>query len=154
MLPLGENEAMRKGFVSLVFVLLALFAFADGVFVADQPSVRVFLPSKATTSVYPVDKVIGQTCSSSETETHKALFSMLCEQYSFEWTESHIAEPVRAALVKLFGDWFSEHLGGTDYILSVANNNSDGSSGINVRAKDSCMAFVLKDDQIISMKAL
>jgi len=146
---------MRKGFVSLVFVLLALSAFAGFAFADDaQTSVRVFLPSKAAKAVYPVDKVIGQTCPATETEAHKALFSMLCESYSFEWTESHIAEPVRSAIVKLFGDWLSEHLGGTDYILSVANNNSDGSFGINVRAKDSCMAFVLKDNQIISMKAL
>ena len=146
---------MRKGFVSLVLVLLALSAFAGVAFAAEaQTSVRVFLPSKAVSPVYPVDKVIGQTCPSTETEAHKALFSMLCEEYSFEWTESHIAESVRAAIVKLFGTWLSEHLGGTDYILSVANNNSDGSFGINVRAKDSCMAFVLKDNQIISMKEL
>ena len=79
---------------------------------------------------------------------------MLCESYSFEWTESHIAEQVRSAVVRLFGTWLSEHLGESDYILSVANANSDGSYGINVRAKDSCMAFVLKDDQIISMKQL
>ena len=146
---LGENRAMRKAFVSLIFILAAAVAFAE-----DQIPVRIFLPSQATSEAYPVDKVIGQTCPNSETQAHKALFSMLCESYSFEWTESHIAEQVRSAVVRLFGTWLSEHLGESDYILSVANANSDGSYGINVRAKDSCMAFVLKDDQIISMKQL
>lgn len=146
---MGENKAMRKAFACLVFVLLASFAFAE-----DQLPIRIYLPSKASSALFPVDKVIGQTCPSSETETHKALFSMLCESYSFEWTESHIAEAVRPAVVRLFGSWFSEYLGFSDYILSVANANSDGSFGINVRAKDSCMAFVLKDNQIISMRQL
>lgn len=140
---------MRKAFVSLIFILAAAVAFAE-----DQIPVRIFLPSQASSAAYPVDKVIGQTCPYSETQAHKALFSMLCESYSFEWTESHIAEQVRSAVVRLFGTWLSEHLGESDYILSVANANFDGSYGINVRAKDSCMAFVLKDDQIISMKQL
>lgn len=146
---LGENRAMRKAIVSLFFILVAALSFAE-----DQTPVRVFLPSQASAAVYPVDKVIGQTCPSSETEAHKALFSMLCESYSFEWTESHIAEQVRSAIVRLFGAWLSDNLGESDYILSVANANSDGSYGINVRSKDSCMAFVLKDDQIISMRQL
>ena len=141
---------MRKALVCLIFVLVFSFAFADD----EQTPIRVYLPSQASKTVYPVDKVIGQTCSVTETETHKALFSMLCESYSFEWTQSHIAEPERSAIVKLFGSWLSEHLGFSDYTLSVANANSDGSFGINVRAKDSCMAFVLKDNLIISMKEL
>ena len=146
---LGENGGMRKISVVLVMICVALCACA-----AEKQTVRTALPAKASAVLLPVDRTIGQTCSSSETEGHRVLYDMLKEQYSFEWTESHIAQDVRVALVRLFGDWLSDHLGASDILMSVASDNSDGSCGINVRVADSCMAFVLKDNMIISMREL
>lgn len=146
---LGENGGMRKICTFLALMCVALCAFA-----AEKQTVRTALPSKASAVLLPVDRTIGQTCSCTETEAHQALFDMLKEPYSFEWTESHIAEDVRTALVRLFGDWLSNHLGSSDILMSVANDNSDGSCGISVRIADSCMAFVLKENMIISMREL
>ena len=146
---LGENGGMKKICAAIILISVALCLCA-----ADKPAVRTALPSKASAGILPVDRVIGQTCPSSETQTHQVLSGMLAEQYSFEWTESHIAQEVRQPLVRLFGNWLSEHLGSSDVLMSVANENSDGSCGINVRLGGGCMAFVLKDGLIVSMREL
>lgn len=141
---------MRKFLLCLAMLILSLCAFA-----ADSENVRVYFPSKATDrAVFPVDAVIGQTCSASESAEHQILYDMLVEPYTFEWTESHIREQERSALVKLFGSWLSENLGSSDILLSTSLRNSDSSVTISVRVNGSCMAFVLKDGLVISMKAL
>ena len=141
---------MRKALSLLFLILIPLCAFAE-----DVSSVRTAFPSRASKAgILPVDRTIGQTCSPDESEVHRILYGMLGEPYSLEWTESHIAEDVRAALVRLFGSWLSDHLGTSDIIMSVGNGNSDGSFGISVRMDGSCIAFVLKDSLIVSMKEL
>ena len=141
---------MRKILLCLAVLILMLCAFA-----ADSENVRVFFPAKVTDRpLFPVDAVIGQTCSVSESDEHQILYEMLLEPYTFEWTQSHIREQERSALVKLFGSWLSDNLGSSDVLMSTSLRNSDKSVTISVRVNGSCMAFVLKDGLVISMKAL
>ena len=141
---------MKKTLLCLAMLILVFCAFAS-----DSQNVRVFFPSKVTgRQIFPVDDGIGQTCSVTESSDHQILFEMLKEPYTFEWTESHIREQERSALVKLFGPWLSENLGSSDVLMSTSLRNSDSSVSISVRVNGSCMAFVLKDGLVISMKAL
>ena len=124
--------------------------------VAETPSVRVEFPASSSSdkAVLPTDGVIGQICDPDADEAHKVLSAMLGRGYSFEWTQECIAEEMRAPLVNLFGTWLSEHLPAENVLFSVSHENSDSSVSINVRIGAFCMAFVLKDNVIISMKEL
>ncbi len=134
----------------MIMILSALPVLAQ-----DSVPVRVAMPSKATGSpVLPYDRVIGQVVESDCDGNHVLLSGALHEDYSFEWTESHIASEVRSALVRLFDRWLSTHLPCTRILMSVSHVNADGSTGINVRADGSCMSFVLSDGMIVSMKEL
>ncbi len=141
---------MRKALCILILVSVLACAFA-----ADNESVRTFFPANASPkAVFPIDAVIGQTCPVDASEDHGKLFAMLTEPYSFEWTQSHLSENERAALVQIFGSWLSANLGQGEVLMSVASKNAEGSVGISVRKNGSCMAFVLKDDLIIAMREL
>ncbi len=141
---------MRKALLVSVLMLLAFCAFA-----ADPTGVRTYFPSKATFSeILPYDEVLGQTCSATSSSEHQILLRMLQESYSFEWTQTHIRESERSAIVRLFGSWLSENLGSTDVLMSVSRRNEDGSFSISVRVNGHCMAFVLLDALVVSMKEL
>ena len=141
---------MRKAFLALVLSLVMLNVFA-----AEPQSPRTFFPSKVTDNVIlPVDGTIGQTCSASESPEHIALASMLSEPYTFEWTQSHIREQERAAIVGLFGAWLSKNLGSADVLFSLAHRNEDGSCSISVKVNGSAMGFVLSDGLVVAMKEL
>ena len=144
---------MRNRILCLMALLIILATFP--VLAGDSSSVRVTMPSTATKSpILPFDRVIGQVVEPDCDDNHLLLFNVLKEAYSFEWTESHIAPEVRTALVRLFDPWLSTHLPCYEILLSASYVNSDGSTGINVRADGSCMAFVLSDGMIVSMKEL
>ena len=144
---------MRKRCLCLMALIIMLAAFP--VMADDSVPVRVAMPSKATESpILPFDRGIGQVVEPDCDENHRILFSALMEAYSFEWTESHIAPEVRQALVRLFDQWFSTHLPCSEILLSASHVNADGSTGINVRADGSCVAFVLSGGMIVSMKEM
>ena len=144
---------MRKRCLCLMALIIMLAAFP--VMADDSVPVRVAMPSKATESpILPFDRVIGQVVEPDCDENHRILFSALMEAYSFEWTESHIAPEVRQALVRLFDQWFSTHLPCSEILLSASHVNADVSTGINVRADGSCVAFVLSGGMIVSMKEM
>ena len=144
---------MRNRFLCLMASIIILSVFP--VMADDSSSVRVTMPSKITkTSVLPFDRVIGQVVEPDCDDNHMFLFNALREAYSIEWTESYIAPEVRIALVRLFDPWLSTHLPCSEILLSDSFVNADGSTGINVRADGSCMAFVLSDGMIVSMKEL
>ena len=141
----------KKTLVMSILILAAAMSLSA----ADVQSVRTYLPSLASEQgMLPVDDVIGQTAGPDCDDAHKALYSALGEDYSFEWTQSRIAQPVRAALVKLFDSWFSSHLPCSGIMMSVSHANADGSVGINVRCGESCMAFVMSEGMIVSMKEI
>ena len=140
-------EGKRKLALSLMvlFVMLPLCA-------AGLQSARTSLPATATqTGLLPVDSTMGQVAQPDSDEAHQVLSAALKEEYSFDWTETHIAEPVRAALVRLFDGWLSTHLPCTGILMSVSRINADGSTAITVRTGDSCMSFVLSGGLIVSM---
>ena len=144
---------MRNRFLCLLTLLIILAAFP--VMADDLSSVRVTMPSKATKSpILPFDRVIGQVVEPDCDDNHMVLYNALKEAYSFEWTESHIAPEVRTALVRLFDPWLSTHLPCSEILLSASHVNADGSTGINVRADGSCVAFVLSGGMIVSMKEM
>lgn len=154
---------MRKLLSVLAIILVTLCIFADdsesGSLSSPNianitDSVRTALPAKTGTPMLPKDVKIGQVVSYTESPDHETLNKMLREEYSFEWTESHIAEQERPTLVKLFGSWLSQNLPATNFLMSKMSINQDGSVVINVRIGNSCMAFVLKDSMIVSMKEL
>ncbi len=141
---------MRKAAFVLALLLVPFVLVAE-----DSHSLRTFFPSQSSgASILPVDDVIGQTCSATETEEHRCLQEMLGDGYSFEWTQRCLSEETRSALVRLFDPWFSKNLPCRDALFSVAVYNEDGSCGINARIGGSCMAFVLKDSRIVMMKEL
>ncbi len=143
---------MRKTAVlSILLLLVASFSLYA------NDSVRTYFPflsKEATSLVLPVDSVIGQTAGSDSSETHLLLKKALGESYSYEWTQTYLAEETRASLVQLFGTWLSENLGKGGAIFSTLHRNQDGSVGINVRLNGSCMAFVLSEGRIVSMSQL
>ena len=140
---------MKKSF--LAAVLMILFALA-GLY-ADE--IRVELPQNRTGNlIMPVDSVIGQTADRNVNENVQELYKAFREEYSFEWTEKHIAEEARASLVKLFGSWLSENLPIGDALFSLPYVNADGTVGVNVRVGSSCLAILLSGNQIVSMRLL
>ena len=146
---MGENEVMKKRKV-LACVLILVLAF--GALFAE---VRVEFPGMHDrTSVLPVDAVIGQIADESSDAAVHSLALALKEEYSFEWTQNHIAEESRASLVRLFGPWFSENLPCGAALFSVPYMNGDGTVGVNVRIGSSCMAFLLEESMIVSMRLL
>ena len=106
----------------------------------------------AGAGILPVDDALGLVAGPDSDEAHSILYSALLEEYSFDWTETHISQPVRAALVRLFDGWLSTHLPCSDILMSISRFNADGSTTITVRTGDSCMSFVLSDGLIVSMK--
>ena len=145
---LGENEGMKKGFLAVLMILLALSPLFAG-------EVRVAMPQNRSGSpMLPVDTVIGQVADENSDEAVRKLASALREEYSFGWTQTHISEEYRASLVKLFGSWFSETLPVSNVLFSVPYVNSDGTVGVNVRIGQVCMAFLLSGNQIVSMRQL
>ena len=141
---------MKKRKVLAIALILVL---AFGALHADE--VRVEFPKMHDrTSILPVDSVIGQIADESSDPAVHALSLALKEEYSFEWTQNHIAEESRASLVKLFGTWFSENLPSGETLFSVPHVNSDGTIGVNVRIGSSCMAFLLQGNMIVSMRLL
>ena len=145
MVPMERKRTLIT-FLMVLIVLLPLCA-------AESQSARISLPKNATEAgILPVDSSIGQTAQPDSDEAHSVLYAALTEGYSFDWTESHLAEPVRAALVRLFDSWFSTHLPCTDILMSVSRVNADGSTAITVRTGDSCMSFVLSGGLIVSMR--
>ena len=147
---LGENGVMmkRKVLASVLVLLIAL-----GVLSAAE--VRVEFPRNHSDSVMlPVDAVIGQTADRDSDGVLQSLALALKEEYSFEWTQNHIAEQSRASLVRLFGTWFSENLPADTVLFSVPLVNADGTVGVNVRIGSSCMAFLLQGNMIVSMRLL
>ena len=136
--------------MALLIIFVSFPALAD-----DSTPVRVAMPSNVTESpILPFDRVIGQVVEPDCDDNHVLLYNALREAYSFEWTETHIAPEVRAALVRLYDQWLATHLPCSEILLSVSHVNADGSTGINVRADGSCMAFVLSGGMIVSMKEL
>ena len=145
---MGENEGMKKGFLAVLMILLALSPLFAG-------EVRVAMPQNRSGSpMLPVDTVIGQVADENSDEAVRKLASALREEYSFGWTQTHISEEYRASLVKLFGSWFSETLPVSNVLFSVPYVNSDGTVGVNVRIGQVCMAFLLSGNQIVSMRQL
>ncbi len=144
-----ENCRMKRLVTALMLLSLALCAFAsDG-------GVRTVLPSLAgERPQLPIDTEIGQLGNFRDTREHEVLTGMLFEPYSFEWTERHLAQESREALVRLFGTWMSENLPASEMLISESRVNEDGSTVINVRLHGTCMAFVLRDGVIVSMKEL
>ena len=98
--------------------------------------------------------MIGQLSEENSDASVQSLASALRQEYSFGWTQEHIAEEFRASLVKLFGAWFSETLPVNSVLFSVPYVNSDGTVGVNVRIGQVCMAFLLSGNQIVSMRQL
>ena len=144
-------ELMGKRLLTFIMILVAVLPLYS----AEVQSVRTYLPALASgDGMLPVDDVIGQTATPDCDDAHKALYGALGEDYSFEWTQTHIAQPVRSALVRLFDSWFSSHLPCSGILMSVSHVNADGSVGINVRIGGSCMAFVMSDSMIVSMKEI
>lgn len=143
---MGENKAVKKRFSAiliLMFVSCLLFA----------AEIRVAFPAAHIGNVIlPVDSEIGQLAEEDSHEAVAVLAAALREEYSFEWTETHIHESVRASLVKLFGSWFSENLPASAILFSVPHENPDGTVGVNVRIGESCVSFILEGNQIISMR--
>ena len=141
---------MRKRKVlacTLILVLVVGALFAD--------EVRVEFPKlHDRTYILPLDSVIGQIADESSDACVHALALALNEEYSFDWTQNHIAEESRASLVKLFGSWFSENLPSGEALFSAPHVNGDGSVGVNVRIGSSCMAFLLQGNMIVSMRLL
>ncbi len=134
--------------LALVLIFLSLSVFgAEG-------SVRAFFPSTRTVGRLPVDSTIGQTAQPDSSDVHDLVSRALASEYSFEWTETFLHPDVRGSLVSLFGTWLSENLPASEPLLSVSHRNSDGSFGLNVRVGDSCMAFIVDGDFIVSMKRL
>ena len=129
-------------------ILLALSGlYADGI--------RVDLPqNRSGNMIMPVDAVIGQTADRDVNEDVRKLSLALSEEYSFEWTQEHIAEQARASLVKLFGSWFSENLPVPEVLFSLPYVNADGTVGVNARVGSTCMAFLLEGGQIVSIRLL
>ena len=145
---LGENGAMKKRLLAVLLILLAFFPLFAG-------EVRIAMPQNRSGSpMLPVDAVIGQIAEEDSDEAVRKLASALREEYSFEWTQAHIAEEYRASLIKLFGAWFSETLPVSTVLFSVPHVNSDGTVGVNVRIGQVCMAFLLSGNQIVSMRQL
>lgn len=141
----------KKIHLIILMILAALLPLCA----AESQTVRSYLPSLSSErGLLPVDGVIGQTAEPDCDDAHKALSAALSEDYSFDWTQTYIAEPVRAALVRLFDSWFSTHLPCSAVLMSVSHPNADGSIGINVRVGDSCMSFVMSDGVIVSMKEI
>ena len=145
---LGENGGMKRGFLAVLLILIAFSPlFAE--------EVRIVMPQNRSDSLMlPVDAVIGQIADESSDEAVRKLASALREEYSFEWTQVHIAEEYRASLVKLFGTWFSENLPVSTVLFSVPYVNGDGTVGVNVRIGQVCMAFLLEGNQIVSLRLL
>ena len=145
---MGENGDMKRGFLAVLMIILVISPlFAE--------EVRVVMPQNRSGSpMLPVDTVIGQVADENSDEAVRELASSLREEYSFEWTQTHIAEEYRASLVKLFGAWFSETLPVNSVLFSVPYVNSDGTVGVNVRIGQVCMAFLLSGNQIVSMRQL
>ena len=139
----------------IILLFMILIAAAMPLYCAGEKPVRTYLPAMASQrGMLPVDNVIGPVAEPDCDDAHAALYSALTEGYSFEWTQTYIAEPVRAALVKLFDSWFSTHLPCSGILMSVSHENADGSIGINVRTDGSCVAFVMSDGMIVSMKEI
>ncbi len=135
----------------LACALILVLAF--GALFADE--VRIEFPKlHDRTCILPLDSVIGQIADVSSDSTVHVLALALQEEYSFEWTQNHIAEESRASLVKLFGSWFSEHLPSGEALFSMPHVNGDGTVGVNVRIGSSCMAFLLQENMIVSMRLL
>ena len=117
--------------------------------------IRVDLPqNRSENMLLPTDSVLGQLADETSYEAVSALAQAMREDYSFEWTEAHIAEQYRASLVRLFGDWFSENLPVSGALFSLPVVNADGTVGVNVRVGSSCMAFLLEGNLIVSMRLL
>ena len=141
-----EHKRIPVSCLMVILVMLPLFA-------GPPLSARTFLPMNASEAgLLPVDAVLGQVAQPDSDEAHSVLYAALREEYSFDWTETHIAQPVRAALVRLFDKWLSTHLPCTEVLMSVSRANADGSTAITVRTGDSCMSFVLSEGRIVSMK--
>jgi len=145
MVPMQRKRASVT-FLMVLIVLIPLCA-------AGSQSARTSLPKNATEAgILPVDSSIGQTAEPDSDEAHAILYAALREEYSFDWTETHLAEPVRAALVRLFDQWLSTHLPCGEILMSVSRSSADGSTAITVRTGDSCMSFVLSGGLIVSMR--
>ncbi|MBO4409911.1 MAG: hypothetical protein J5775_04075 [Spirochaetales bacterium] len=143
-----------SGFVKRLSFVMVLMVFCGGLACA-QTTVRTFFPATRTgSSVLPVDSVIGQTADSSSSQFHLLVAKALRSEYSYEWTQKYIREDVRAALIRLFGDWLSANLPAKGFLLSVLHTNADGSVGINIRVGETCLAVVVADGQIVSMTRL
>lgn len=133
-------------------MVILVLLFVSGLCAAE---IRVDLPKNRSGNIFlPVDSVLGQLSDADSDQAVSVLTSALREEYSFGWTEAHISEQYRASLVRLFGDWFSENLPASAALFSVPVQNADGTVGVNVRIGDSCMAFLLNDNQIVSMRLL
>ena len=154
---LSFREICRKmvamdGKRTISTLLLALLVMLP-LCAAPAPSARVALPMKASgAGILPVDDELGLVAGPDSDEAHSLLYSMLREEYSFDWTETHIAQPMRAALVRLFDGWLSTHLPCRDILMSISRGNADGSTTITVRTGDTCMSFVLSEGRIVSMR--
>ena len=145
---LGENGGMKKGFLAILMFLFAIFTLCAA-------EVRIVMPQNRSGSpMLPVDSVIGQIAEEDRDDAVRTLALALRQEYSFEWTEQHIAEEYRTSLVKLFGSWLSENLPATQILFSVPYVNSDGTVGVNARIGQDCMAFLLDGNQIVSMRLL
>lgn len=141
-----ERKRTLVSFLMFILVVLPLCA-------GPPLSVRTFLPMNASESgLLPVDDTLGQIEQPDSDEAHSVLYAALHEEYSFDWTETHIAQPVRAALVRLFDKWLSTHLPCGEVLMSASRANADGSTAITVRTGGSCMSFVLSEGQIVSMR--
>ena len=140
---------MKKALLTAVLILLIVFP----ALYADE--VRVVFPKNRSESpMLPVDSVIGQLADENSDASVYSLALALREEYSFGWTETHIAEQYRSSLVKLFGTWFSENLPVSEALFSAPYLNNDGTVGVNVRIGTSCMTFLLDGNQIVSMRLL
>ena len=142
---------VMSGFVKRLSLMVVLVVFG-GALACAQTSVRTFFPASRTgASVLPADSVIGQTADSASSELHMLVAKALKSEYSFGWTQKYIRADVRAAIVRLFGDWLSENLPAKSFLLSVVHTNADGSCGINIRVGETCFAVVIANGQIVSM---
>ena len=140
---------MKKALLTAVLILLIVFP----ALYADEVRV-VFAKNRSESPMLPVDSVIGQLADENSDASVYSLALALREEYSFEWTETHIAEQYRSSLVKLFGTWFSENLPVSEALFSAPYLNNDGTVGVNVRFGTSCMTFLLDGNQIVSMRLL
>ena len=133
--------------LSVIMILMLVSCLLFGA------EIRVAFPAAHSGNVIlPVDSTIGQLTDENSHEAVATLAEALRHEYSFEWTESHIHESVRASLVKLFGSWFSENLPASAVLFSVPHENPDGTVGVNARIGESCVSFLLEGNQIISMR--